>query len=247
MFGISRRRARSSHLPTTTRIIRPPCDDSVISVRREVAKEKESIRRWHQPFRRWLRLWSVRSRPMRGASKICPSTAFLVTTGLFAAYVFFFRRPFLARGGGGYVLGGGWGQRGDRIAADGSPGQIARYARTADGPSPSEFFPAPALGHRSMPVPHYEFDMDLLLEGQSREIRPEDPGDSEGGDEDLAPELDAYYAFDDDAVRASLWAETDTENCRRSAWHRLLFPSCNMFHEMSLIDGFSLDAVYFIE
>ena len=98
-----------------------------------------------------------------------------------------------------------------------------------------------------MPVPHYEFDMDLLLEGQSREIRPEDPGDSEGGDEDLAPELDAYYAFDDDAVRASLWAETDTENCRRSAWHRLLFPSCNMFHEMSLIDGFSLDAVYFIE
>mmetsp|Transcript_15212 Transcript_15212/g.32844 ORF Transcript_15212/g.32844 Transcript_15212/m.32844 type:complete len:571 (+) Transcript_15212:214-1926(+) len=50
-----------------------------------------------------------------------------------------------------------------------------------------------------------------------------------------------YYklrdAMDDDFVRSEVYAQTnDYEECRVPNWHDLQFPTCNMFHEMTMIN-----------
>ena len=56
-----------------------------------------------------------------------------------------------------------------------------------------------------------------------------------------------YYAFDDDEVRAKpfhKWYKKHSGNygrteeighCRRTSWHRMTHPTCNMFHELDII------------
>ena len=48
--------------------------------------------------------------------------------------------------------------------------------------------------------------------------------------------FDTYYAFDDDDVRNTQFREVHTK-CRRTSFHKLYFPNCNLFHEMPMQMG----------
>jgi hypothetical protein len=48
--------------------------------------------------------------------------------------------------------------------------------------------------------------------------------------------FDTYYAFDDDYVRNTQFLERH-QHCRRTAFHRLYFPNCNLFHELPMQHG----------
>lgn len=55
--------------------------------------------------------------------------------------------------------------------------------------------------------------------------------------EESSPDVDQYYAFDDDYIRSSYVAYDDDsiqdeKRCRRVSWHRLHFPTCNSMHEL---------------
>ena len=72
----------------------------------------------------------------------------------------------------------------------------------------------------------------------------DDPFELEGHvytKEDWTDEKDStweeYYAFDDDYVRGTAFREIHFNECRRSAIHRMYFPSCNTFHEIELMKG----------
>lgn len=55
--------------------------------------------------------------------------------------------------------------------------------------------------------------------------------------------VDSYYAFDDDIVRSKHF---HNEDCKRTAWHKLYFPTCNNFHEIDLIkNGRKLGSGYY--
>ena len=47
---------------------------------------------------------------------------------------------------------------------------------------------------------------------------------------------DAYYALDDDHVRSTSFTDINLK-CRRTAFHRMYHPNCNMFHEFVLKEG----------
>ena len=44
-----------------------------------------------------------------------------------------------------------------------------------------------------------------------------------------------YYAFDDDYLRGTYISTK--RRCRRTAWHRSAFPTCNSVHEIDVIDN----------
>jgi len=44
--------------------------------------------------------------------------------------------------------------------------------------------------------------------------------------------VSSYYAFDDDYVRGKPFRLNKEMECRRTSWHRLYHPSCNVFHEI---------------
>lgn len=47
--------------------------------------------------------------------------------------------------------------------------------------------------------------------------------------------FDPYYAFDDDNVRASIFKKGN--QCRRTSWHKLYYPTCNSAHETRIMAG----------
>jgi hypothetical protein len=47
---------------------------------------------------------------------------------------------------------------------------------------------------------------------------------------------DAYYALDDDHVRSTSFTDINLK-CRRTAFHRMYHPNCNLFHELFLKEG----------
>ncbi len=54
-----------------------------------------------------------------------------------------------------------------------------------------------------------------------------------------------YFAFDDDVVRDRYFASPEetrshTRHCRRTNWHRLVFPTCNLMHELAVESPASL-------
>ncbi len=64
---------------------------------------------------------------------------------------------------------------------------------------------------------------------------------SQHGDSNNDDNMDAYYAFDDDVKRRSPYylsspddALAHEKRCRRTNWHRLVFPTCNLMHELSM-------------
>lgn len=48
--------------------------------------------------------------------------------------------------------------------------------------------------------------------------------------------FDTYYAFDDDYVRNTQFLERH-QHCRRTAFHKLYYPNCNLFHELPMQHG----------
>lgn len=75
----------------------------------------------------------------------------------------------------------------------------------------------------------------------TRSIQP-DPEEHHGHvwtQEEYEPDakyFDTYYAFDDDYVRNTQFLERH-QHCRRTAFHRMYFPNCNLFHELPMQHG----------
>ena len=74
----------------------------------------------------------------------------------------------------------------------------------------------------------------FLQDGQSRSIRP-DPDALLGhiytkNDIGRKDHVDPYYAYDDDFVRAQPFRKQNLE-CRRTSWHKMHNPNCNLMHE----------------
>jgi serine/threonine protein kinase len=92
----------------------------------------------------------------------------------------------------------------------------------------------------SSPQPDYgNLQINFLEEGHTRIIHP-NPNDLHGHvwskDEYEDESWDEYYSFDDDYQRGLPFEETH-KKCRRVAFHRNYFPTCNVFHEIEIMKG----------
>ena len=65
----------------------------------------------------------------------------------------------------------------------------------------------------------------------------QDRTDYRNPDDSRDDDVDLYYAFDDDFIRDKFEKEEDDGYCRRVSVHRLSFPTCNNYHEISFIDS----------
>jgi hypothetical protein len=80
---------------------------------------------------------------------------------------------------------------------------------------------------------YHDFEMDQGMPPTARQtiIKNGDPNDDN--------DMDEYYAFDDDVKRSPLVSASDDafaheRRCRRTNWHRFVFPTCNRMHELSV-------------
>jgi len=71
------------------------------------------------------------------------------------------------------------------------------------------------------------FDKPVILDG------PEEYSWHMFTDVDTHPNLESYYAFDDDEVRNEDYLP---KKCRRVSWHKLYNPSCNQIHEIEVMN-----------
>ena len=92
-----------------------------------------------------------------------------------------------------------------------------------------------SLPAKSAQSPDYGgLKLTFLQDGQSRKIRP-DPDALLGhiyteNDYGKKDRVDPYYAYDDDFVRAEPFRDQNLE-CRRTSWHKMHNPNCNLIHE----------------
>jgi hypothetical protein len=81
---------------------------------------------------------------------------------------------------------------------------------------------------------YHDFEMD---QGIPLATKASQHGDSTNDDNNME---DYYYAFDDDVRRRSPYLSSPDDalahekRCRRANWHRLVFPTCNLMHELSM-------------
>jgi len=116
------------------------------------------------------------------------------------------------------------------------------------------FFPPPTLSSRE--YKNFEREMQLpdkgglqmrrLNEGESRSILV-DPNESQGNvhipvlDYKSVDDVDVYYnyyAVDDDQIKNTYYEYSEDEEerrCRRTSWHRMHHPTCNIIHEGAFV------------